>query len=184
MQDSFAKKVKLFYSISMRKSIYLIVVVMFLITSVGVKRAHAINPRVKILATMATYGTAGGALLGAASMAFKSNGRAVFQGASIGLWAGLLFGSYIVITHAVKTSQSSSPVPQDEGDYYPDEEGPYEDGEEDDIGPYEGESPEARNRNPVLFDSEFIVSDNLAHKLSPKIKQGSSVYMNLLNVTF
>ena len=63
LQDSFAKKVKLFYSISMRKSIYLIVVVMFLITSVGVKRAHAINPRVKILATMATYGTAGGALL-------------------------------------------------------------------------------------------------------------------------
>jgi hypothetical protein len=79
------------------------------------------DPRVKALITVAAYGTVGGALLGFASMAFNSNGRAIFQGASLGLYAGIIFGTYIIVSYESKKSGSK------DGDYYPDAPpGPYE----------------------------------------------------------
>lgn len=53
----------------------------------------------KVLLSMAGYGTMGGALLGLASLAFGTNSRSVAIGASVGLYAGLLFGGYIVLSH-------------------------------------------------------------------------------------
>lgn len=49
--------------------------------------------------TITAYGAAGGALLGAASMAFGQSSRAVAQGASLGLYAGILFGTYVLVSH-------------------------------------------------------------------------------------
>jgi hypothetical protein len=84
------------------------------------------NPRIKALGAMALYGTAGGALLGTASLAFGSGGRSVAKGASLGLYAGIIFGSYIVISHAYRKHQRENPTPQE--NYYPDTQSPYEDG--------------------------------------------------------
>ena len=52
-----------------------------------------------IILTVTGYGAGAGALVGLASLAFGSEIKAVAQGASLGLYLGLLFGGYIVISH-------------------------------------------------------------------------------------
>ena len=101
----------------------ILVTVLFTFSSLG---CHAkMDPRVKALGTMALYGTVGGALLGTASLAFDSNGRSVAKGASLGLYTGIIFGSYVVISHALKQRRMNNPT-QDEN-YYPDSDSSYED---------------------------------------------------------
>ena len=86
-----------------------------------------LDPRIKALALMAVYGTTGGLLLGTAALAFDAPGRSPFVGASVGLYVGLLFGSYVVITYAIRKHQLENPgQPQDEN-YYPETpDSPYE----------------------------------------------------------
>jgi hypothetical protein len=60
---------------------------------------YAMNAKTKAFLVMCTYGTVGGALLGFASMAFGTNSRAIAQGASLGLYAGIIFGSYVITSH-------------------------------------------------------------------------------------
>ena len=103
---------------------FTIVSFFLLVSSVEIKAQ--MNPRLKALGAMALYGTAGGALLGTASLAFGSGGRSIAKGASLGLYAGLIFGSYIVISHAYRKHQRENPTPQE--NYYPDAQSPYEDG--------------------------------------------------------
>ncbi len=64
--------------------------------------AYVISPKTKTVLSMAGYGTAGGALLGVASMAFDTNIRSVAVGASLGLYTGLIFGGYVLFTHYLK----------------------------------------------------------------------------------
>lgn len=66
-----------------------------------------VGPRAKIMGMMAIYGTTGGALLGVASLAFGTEGRSIAKGASLGLYAGLLFGSYVIISHQLRNRQSA-----------------------------------------------------------------------------
>lgn len=61
--------------------------------------AQALPQKVKAMLTCAGYGTVGGALVGTAAMAFGAKPRAVFVGASLGLYAGLLFGTYVIVSH-------------------------------------------------------------------------------------
>lgn len=118
---------------------YLFLFSIFSILSLApVEEAKAMDPRVKAVATMAVYGTAGGLLLGAASYAFDSPGRSWAIGASVGLYAGLLFGAYVVSSHYYKRYKDENPSYEE--DYYPDtESSPYEDGGGEDGA--EGESP-------------------------------------------
>ena len=51
---------------------------------------------------MAGYGVVGGALLGTASLAFGSGGRSIAKGASLGLYAGLIFGGYVILSYEMK----------------------------------------------------------------------------------
>lgn len=91
--------------------------------SAPVQEARAdMDPKVKALATMAAYGTIGGALLGTASLAFGTSGRSVAIGASLGLYAGILFGSYIIVTHQMKKNAPQNPI---RDNYYPDAPTPY-----------------------------------------------------------
>lgn len=83
-----------------------------------------IDPRAKAIGTMAVYGTVGGALLGTAALAFDAGGRSVAKGASLGLYAGLVFGSYVVLSYAYRKHQRENPQPQE--NYYPDSNSPYE----------------------------------------------------------
>ena len=86
--------------------------------------AFAIDPKLKILGTMSGYGVVGGALLGAASMAFGASGRAVAKGASLGLYSGLLFGTYVILSYEIKKRGFTD---QPREDYYPDSKSQYED---------------------------------------------------------
>jgi len=145
-------------------------------------RAQAeLDPKVKVVATMAAYGTAGGALLGFASMAFKSNGRAIFQGASLGLWAGLIFGGYVVISHSIRQSRGTSyPSGDDtEESQYP----------EDDQGPYQGSYNQSADRggyayNPYWIKHEFKLSNNLLNHKENLKAQLSRVYLDVVQITF
>ena len=84
-----------------------------------VKKSHALDAKSKAFLIMCTYGTVGGALLGFASMAFGTNSRAIAQGASLGLYAGIAFGSYVIFSHGQKQAPGSL-----EGEYYEDPYGP------------------------------------------------------------
>ena len=92
-----------------------VIVLSFILFMSNVSDSNAMDPRVKSLGTMAAYGTVCGALLGTASLAFDAPGRSVAIGASLGLYTGILFGSYIVISHHMRRSRSSKGT-----DYYPD----------------------------------------------------------------
>jgi len=74
---------------------------------------------------MAGYGVVGGALLGTASMAFEAGPRAIARGASLGLYAGLLFGGYVILSYEMKKRGYGNESQQQ--DYYPDSRSPYED---------------------------------------------------------
>lgn len=87
--------------------------------------AQAMDSRVKVVSSVAAYGTVGGALLGLASLPFGAKGRSVAVGASLGLYAGLLFGGFIVLSHHAKKEGWG----QRKGDaIYPESRGPYEGG--------------------------------------------------------
>ncbi len=87
-------------------------------------RAEEIPPKAKAFLTIVGYGTASGALLGAATMAFGTSSRAISQGASLGLYAGIIFGSYVLLSHHNRRQGSyedtSSPY-QRSSDIYSDE---------------------------------------------------------------
>ena len=80
-----------------------------------------IDPRIKMVGKVALYGTAGGALLGLASLAFDGSGRNIARGASLGLYAGLIFGGYVIVSHYQRTH----PSPVEPGSYGDDSESPY-----------------------------------------------------------
>lgn len=84
---------------------------------------YAADPRLKVVATMAGYGIVGGALLGTASLAFGTSGRSVAKGASLGLYAGLLFGAYVVTSYELKKRGYGN---EGRDDYYPDSSSQYE----------------------------------------------------------
>lgn len=87
--------------------------------------AFALDPKLKILGTMAGYGVVGGALLGTASLAFGTGPRSIAKGASLGLYAGLLFGGYVILSYEMKKRGYGNE--QQREDYYPDTKSPYED---------------------------------------------------------
>jgi len=68
-----------------------------------------LNPKTKAFLLMTAYGTVGGFLLGSASLAFDTPGRAPFVGASLGLYAGLAFGSYVLVSHYVEKDRKLNP---------------------------------------------------------------------------
>lgn len=81
----------------------------------GMNKAHAVDPKGKAFAIICAYGTVGGALLGFASMAFGANSRAIAQGASLGLYAGIGFGAYVISSYADPNSPMNDPyAPQSE----------------------------------------------------------------------
>lgn len=73
---------------------------------------------------MASYGVVGGALLGTAALAFGSGGRSIAKGASLGLYAGLIFGGYVIMSYEMK--KRGYGTEQQQPDYYPDSRSPYE----------------------------------------------------------
>ena len=117
-----------------------IVSILLLCSTLSASSALALDGKTKALGAMALYGTAGGALLGTASMAFGTSERSIAVGASLGLYAGLIFGSYIVLTHAAKRNNWNFGDPNEY--------------EEAPIGPYNGEVESLMPRTPVALLEE------------------------------
>lgn len=122
----------------MRKFLSLFLVLFITLAVVKPQNARAEMPvKAKAFLTITTYGAAGGALLGLATMAFGNSSRAVAQGASLGLYAGLLFGTYVLVSHHQKSMGSyddSSPYQESNdiyGDEYNSQEGGGEEGSEE-----------------------------------------------------
>ena len=125
----------------MIKKIFLVTLIA---TSLGTpieSKAFELDPRVKTFLVMNAYGAVGGFLLGSATLAFDAPGRAPFIGASLGLYAGLVFGSYVVVTHHIEEDRRLNPqnymdeesggyndmqnqMSTDNYEYYPNQKGP------------------------------------------------------------
>lgn len=116
-----------------------IVAAFFLVSFLAPQKAFAeMDPKVKAIASMAAYGTVGGALLGTASLAFGAKGRSVAVGASLGLYAGILFGTYIIVSHSMK-QRGYYDQPARKENYYPDDGySPYQPGYDGAGGAYDG----------------------------------------------
>ena len=93
----------------MFKKLFLVLLLTFLLVRPIESEAFEIDPRVKTFLIMNAYGAVGGLLLGGATLAFDAPGRAPFIGASLGLYAGLIFGSYVVITHKIEEDRRMNP---------------------------------------------------------------------------
>lgn len=81
-----------------RLNSFLVALVIISFVSLSPK-AYAIPPKAKAFMVVTAYGTVGGALLGFATLAYGASSRAIAQGASLGLYAGIIFGSYVLATH-------------------------------------------------------------------------------------
>lgn len=86
--------------------------------------ASAMDSKLGVITTMAGYGVVGGALLGTATLAFGSSSRSIAKGASLGLYAGLIFGGYVILSYEMKKRGYGGDPKED---YYPDSSSPYED---------------------------------------------------------
>lgn len=115
LKKNFAKVNNLFYPICMIKLFKKLLVVICLCSVFSGNLYAEVNPKLKALGLMATYGTVGGSLLGLASLAFGAEGRSVAKGASLGLYSGIIFGAYVVVSHQVKRNNLENPG----DDYYP-----------------------------------------------------------------
>jgi hypothetical protein len=89
----------------------------------GNQPANAMDSKLAVMTTMAGYGVVGGALLGTATLAFGSSSRSIAKGASLGLYAGLIFGGYVILSYEMKKRGYGG---ESKEDYYPDSNSPYE----------------------------------------------------------
>lgn len=105
----------------MKKIILSLLVICLSLTNM----AFASDSKLKVVGTMSAYGVVGGALLGTASMAFGSDSRSIAKGASLGLYAGLIFGSYVILSYEMKKHGYG----ESREDFYPDSKSQYEDGQ-------------------------------------------------------
>lgn len=168
----------------MRKTFCTFLMLLFTFTMVKPNEAHAQIPvKAKAFLTIVGYGTAGGAILGAASTAFGTSSRAISQGASLGLYAGIIFGTYVLVSHHNKRygnyDDNSSPY-QESNDIYSDE---YQDGGEG--GSSDGEDAKSGG----FFDRFEVLQEKFhgqAFSLGGK-KRGSvmpPLHMNILQYNF
>ncbi|MFZ4714847.1 MAG: hypothetical protein ACOYL6_14105 [Bacteriovoracaceae bacterium] len=137
------------------------------------KSAYALDSKIKVLASTSVYGASGGALLGFASMAFGTSARAIAKGASLGLYAGIIFGTYIIVSHYYRP-QYETP--------YEDSDSPYESG---DGAPYDSKkslnaAPE--EQQPQLHERAFQINEmKLNFKSSHQVPP---MYLEIIRYTF
>ena len=157
----------------MRKFIAIFLVLLMTSSLVTVNEARAEIPvKAKAFLTIMGYGTAGGAILGAASMAFGNSSRAIAQGASLGLYAGILFGTYVLVSHHQKRygsyDDNSSPY-KDSNDIYGD------DYQSEDGGSADGQS------GGGFFDRYEVIQEKFQAKEGGKLPP---IHVNLLQYNF
>ncbi|WP_127716448.1 phage holin family protein [Halobacteriovorax sp. HLS] len=172
------------------KSILIFTLATFIFMAQSFEAKAEMDGRVKALGTMALYGTVGGALLGTASLAFGTNGRAIAQGASLGLYAGIIFGTYVVVSHSMKKRRYDAPMqPKARPDnYYPDDStSPYQDSGANNGGQNSDDSWSFYNRTIEMTElsSDFGFRMNSLNRFANrKGSQRPPLYLNFLNYRF
>ncbi len=141
------------------------------------------DPKTKALVSTSLYGTIGGALLGTAALAFGADGRWIAKGASLGLYSGLLFGSYIIVSHEWNKNRPSGE---------PDPDQPYggeETGEEEEA--YGQQSDEGEEVHQFRRFRAMWELENQQESLSPirgKIQQSGTnpfmIYVPVIHFQF
>lgn len=86
-----------------------ILALMFSFVLITPTHAVTLERSFKTFGTSALWGTLGGALLGAASMAFGMDATTVAKGASLGLYAGILYGGYLLVDYGMGESAPDTP---------------------------------------------------------------------------
>jgi len=169
------------------KKIILVFFILFINTHFKVAYGENIDPRLKAVGTMAAYGTIGGVLLGTATLAFDSSPRSPFIGASLGLYAGIIFGGYVVGTHYVG-KRSPNPTEED-AEYYPEtSDSPYESPFSNPFSSGQDEDDKEDNRPDMLqrWDPTWGRNHN-GRKWNRSRKYKNDVplfYLPLLNMNF
>jgi hypothetical protein len=169
----------------MRNFLSLFLALLITLAVIKPQTAHAEMPvKAKAILTMAGYGAAGGALLGLATMAFGNTSSSVAKGASLGLYAGLLFGAYVLVSHHQRQAGSyddnASPY-QESSDVYGDEYNAEEGGEAD---------PDDRSKRGGFFDRFEIMQEHMHNQSftfdSEKRKGGNlpPIQMNVFQYNF
>ncbi len=102
-----------------------IIISTFLLSSISLQAA--MDPKLKVILESSGYGVVGGTLLGTATLAFGGEGRNIAKGASLGLYAGLLLGTYVVSTYEMKKRGWGQE--KEDTDYYPETDGTYGEGQ-------------------------------------------------------
>lgn len=168
----------------MRKFLSLFLTLFITLAVVKPQAAHAEVPvKAKAFLTIAGYGAAGGALLGLASMAFGNSSRAVAQGASLGLYAGILFGGYVLLAHHQKQIGS-----------YDDDDSPYQESKDvygDEYDAEEGgeSNTSERSKRGGFFDRFEVMQDHLYNQsftFASEKKKGAlpPIQMNIIQYNF
>lgn len=130
-----------------------------------VSESKAMDPRARVMLSVTGYGVAAGTLLGIASLAFGTEVRAIAVGASLGLYAGIVFGSYIVLSHQYSKANPDT-------DLYPETDGPYQ--LEEGSTEYYWQELQAESLTEDLQPKGF----NFKRETAPPL------YLNLLNISF
>lgn len=166
----------------MRKSLSLFLALFITLAVIKPQSARAEIPvKAKAFLTIAGYGAAGGALLGLATMAFGNSSRAVAQGASLGLYAGLIFGTYVLVSHHNKQV----------GSY--DDQGPYQESNDiysDEYNSEEGGSDrDDRSKRGGFFDrfqvmQEHMYNQSFTIQADKKKSNMPPIQMNILQYNF
>lgn len=151
----------------MINKLFLNLILVFVFILFPLQKSHAMDSKAKVLVSTSVYGAAGGALLGFASMAFGTNSRSIAKGASLGLYAGMIFGVYVVASHIYKPPMETP---------YEGSDSPYE----NDGGGvnYDQSSSEESNK---LFERAFEI--NLTNTLE-KRRNTPSMYLDVLRFEF
>ena len=158
----------------------------FILVSFRPQEARAEVPvKAKAFLTMAGYGAGGGALLGFATMAFGNSSRAIAQGSSLGLYAGIIFGAYVLVSHYQKQvgtyDDNSSPY-QESNDVYGDEYNSQEGGGDADSG--------SNSKRGGFFDRFQLMQEHMHNQsftFQSEKRKGSSlppIHMNLIEYHF
>ncbi len=163
----------------------LIIIFTICFTLINPNKAQALDPKAKAFMVMSTYGTVGGALLGFASMAFGGEPKAIAQGASLGLYAGIIFGAYVISSYNSRGASSYNPPAPEPPPYY---DPTYEqNGYPQDNGGFGAPVPQEQSESSGGFFGNRVqeINDEYANFRGERKKSSlPPIYLNFFNARF
>lgn len=163
----------------------IIFTVIFSISSIFTpNKAQAMSPKGKAFLILTGYGAAGGGLLGLATMAFGEDSMAIARGTSLGMYAGMIFGGYVILSHKYRKKPGDPIEPPAPGEYQ-DPYSPYQETDEEPSGydDFFGGAPQ----KVMQYEERRLQQEKFQSSLF-ETKKGEAanppLYLNLINLNF